>query len=222
MTFPVYESKAVTTGSGWNTTPQIITMPDGSVAGNLLFAFVAHDTSGSVTQSGGSDWTRIDNGATGTYVKSCIFAKVAAGGDSLTITDDDDDNNIVTAIRVSGHSVSDVSVDIILGIAATGNSSNPDPPNCNPGTADDYLWIEHVAADHPSSGEYWPSTNYTTIDSTYTFNQVGILVARRNLNAAAEDPGTVDINEAERWRAQTLAIPPSSIVPTPGVMMSAG
>lgn len=218
--FPVVKNMAMTADTTGNSVT--VNMPSGIVAGEVLLVFVGHNTSATITQSGGSDWTKIDDGANGTDVQGCVFAKIAAGSDTLTITDNSDDKETAcVAIRVSGHGVSDVSTDITLGTAATGNSSAPDPPNCNPGSADDFLWCEYFAAD--DNGETWlyqSASYFDALQESATWAHCA--VGYRMLNGSAENPAAMDMNTSAYWRAQTLAIPPGVANTGPGLRVMGG
>jgi len=214
--FPAIGSSATTADTSGNAVTVI--MPSGIVAGNLLIAFVSHDTNATITQSGGTDWTRIVLVANGSAVQMAVFAKVAAGGDTLALTDggDNQDTAIVT-VRITGHGVSDVSTDITLGTAATGTTNAPNPPVSNPGTSKDYLWIEFAASDDDdNTATYW-STNYSAVaqaESAQSFSSCMASVGQRSLAASSEDPGNMALAASEEWIAQTLAIPPVAAEPS--------
>src|SRR3990167_8434397 len=193
--------------------PTTVNMPSGIVAGDLLIVICSADVANTITQSGGTDWTKLQQTNNSTIIGLVIFAKIAAGGDSLTLTSSGSNDIACVSLRITGHGVSNVSTDITRGTAATGTSATPDPPNCNPGTAKDYLWIECFAADDDdNTATYW-STNYSAvaqIESAASTTSSLCAVARRNLNASSENPGVMAMALSEEWVAQTLAIPPST------------
>lgn len=193
---------AATTSSGGLS----INMPSGIAAGDLLMAFAANDTSVSWT----SGWTTIDNGANSTIVQGACFAKIAAGGDTLTITGEANDIAVVTIrIPAAQHGVTDVTA-IAKGTAATGTDSAPNPPDCNPGTSGDYLWLTYFAADDDDNTTYWwpvESVPISQTKSTTGTSSCMVGVAYRWLTAASYNPTTFLMAASEEWRAQTFAIP---------------
>lgn len=214
MAFPVVATSNTTADTSGNAVT--VNMPASISAGDLLLVFVAHDTSATITESGGNGWSKIVDVANGTEVQAAVFAKIAAGGDACALTDNSDNQDTsVVAIRVTGHGVSNVSTDITLGTAATGTDSNPNPPNCNPGVAKDYLWLEFFAADDDDDTSTYESTNYAQIAQIQSANSTSsclCAVASRALNASSENPGTMAMADIEEWVAQTLAIPPAAVV----------
>ena len=194
-----------------------VAMPSGIVAGDLIMVFWAQDAVGVITQSGGSDWTDIDQGLNGVACSGGCFAKIAAGGDSLTLASLNSQDFACVAVRITGHGVANVSTDITKGTAATGSDAAPEPPNCNPGTAKDYLWLETFAADDDDETTPYESTSYTAVAQIQSANSTSsclVAVARRALNASAENPGAMAMSATEEWRAQTFAIPPGPVTGT--------
>lgn len=209
MAFPVVASSNTTADT--SSTSITVAMPSGISAGDLLLVFVAQDANGTLSQSGGSDWTKLEQTNNGTVCGLAIFAKVAAGGDSLTLTSTNSQDAACVSVRITGHGVSNVSTDITRGTPATGADAAPDPPNCNPGSAKDYLWLEAFGADDDDdTATYW-STNYSAVNQVQSASSTSsclCAVGQRALNASAENPGAMAMALAEEWVAQTLAIPP--------------
>jgi hypothetical protein len=194
--------------------PQAVTMPSGIVVGELLTVFAAQDVDTAMAQSGGSDWTKIDGVANSTVAQLAIFVKVAAGGDTLSLSGASTDKAIV-AQRWDNHGVVTPATDVVKGTAATGTSATPDPPNCNPGTAKNFTWVEAFGADDDDNTSPYVSTNYAALaqaESAQTANSCMCAVGYRMLNASAEDPGTMAMAASEEWVAQTIAIPPAGAV----------
>lgn len=193
-----------------------VNMPANIAAGELLLCMWAQDAAGTVTQSGGSDWTDIDQGANGTACSGGCFAKIADGGDTLTLASTNSQDFSCIVVRITGHGVTDVTT-IVKGTASTGSDAAPDPPNCDPSTTEDFLWIEMFAADDDDdTATYW-STSYTGIAQIQSANSTSSCLcaaAYRQLNAGAENPGVMAMAATEEWRAQTLAIPPGPVTGT--------
>lgn len=206
MAFPVIASSSPTSDTDGSTT--VVNMPPGIVAGNLLLVLAAHNNNNLLAAAG---WTSLALQANGPNVSLAIYAKIAVGGDTCTLTDSGDDTAAL-ALRVIGHNVLNVATDIVIGTTATGSSTNPNPPTSNPGIARDHLWIELFASeDDDNAGTYW-STNYTgvaQVESAQSTTSCMVSVAFRNLNAASENPGSMTMSGSNPWLAQTLAIPPA-------------
>ena len=212
MAFPVIETSNTTADT--SSTSVTVNMPASISAGDLLIVICAQDAVGTITQSGGSDWTKLEQtNEGGSQVSQAMFAKIAAGGDSLTLTSTDSQDMACVAIRITGHGVSNVSTDITRGTPATGTDASPNPPNCNPAVAKDFLWIECFAADDDDDTTPYESANYTAVAQIQSANSASsclCAVAFRNLNTSSENPGVMALNATEEWIAQTLAISPAS------------
>jgi len=192
-----------------------VAMPSGIVAGNLLIVFCAQDAVGTITQSGGSDWSKLEQNPNSTICSQAIFAKIAAGSDTLTLTSTDSQDFSCVSVRITGHGVTSVLTDIIKGTAATGADAAPDPPNCNPGVSKDFLWLEMFAADDDDDTTPYESANYTAVAQIQSANSTSsclCAVGRRALTASAENPGAMAMALTEEWITQTLAIPPAVAV----------
>lgn len=96
---------------------------------------------------------------------------------------------------------------------ASGSSATPDPPNLAPAAGtQDYFWLwlggwEGEQTSPPAT----PPTNYTQIGAASgTAGNVDtncrVLIARRSLNASAENPPSVTLSLADEWVAYTGAI----------------
>ena len=210
MAFPVIATSNTTADT--DASPTTVAMPASISAGDLLIVICAADAGDTITQSGGSDWTKLEQTNQAGVIGLIIFAKIAAGSDALTLTSTGSNDIACVSLRITGHGVSNVSTDITRGTASTGTDANPNPPNCNPGSAKDYLWIEMFAADDDDDTTPYESTNYTAVQQIQSANSTSsclCAVASRDLNASAENPGVMAIADAtEEWVAQTIAIPP--------------
>ena len=188
-----------------------INLPSGVATGDLLMAFAANDTS--VSWSASVGWEKIDDGANGSAVQGACWARIATGSDALTITGEANDIAVVTLrIPAAQHGVTDVTA-IAKGTAATGSSSAPNGPNCNPGTSGKYLWLTYYAADDDDNKALWwpvegaPVAQHKSATGTSSC-QVG--VAYRWFEASSYDPSAFALSASEEWRAQTFAIPPAA------------
>jgi len=188
-----------------------INLPSGIATGDLLLAFSANDTS--VSWSASAGWEKIDDGANGSAVQGACWARIATGSDALTITGEANDIAVVTLrIPAAQHGVTDVTA-IAKGTAATGSSSAPNGPNCNPGTSGKYLWLTYYAADDDdNTAIWWPveGAPVAQVESAQSSSSCMVGVAYRWLEASSYDPSAFAMSASEEWRAQTFAIPPYS------------
>ena len=192
--------------------PGTVTMPSGIVAGELLIAICAGDTSGSMSQSGGSDWSIIGGPTNnGTAVCGAIFAKIAAGSDTLSVQFEANDFAAV-CFRVQNHGVSNVATDITVGTPATGSDNAPNPPNCDPSNGThNYLWIEGFASDDDDNTTNYETSGWTPIgqaESAQSTSSCMAAAAFLQAAAASQNPGTMAMAATEEWVAFTLGIPP--------------
>ena len=111
--------------------------------------------------------------------------------------------------RITGHNAHELSTQ------AQNTDANPDPSSLNPtgwGT-ENTLWLAVANRCDDSSAITAYPTNYTngtdTIADGGANKSAGVESARRELNAASEDPGTFTIDESEAWIAHTIGIEPS-------------
>lgn len=193
--------------------------PAGMTAGELLLVFIAQNAFGTISWgAGGAELTRIDTGVNGTTIKGEIWARLLTGGEASSSTMSTSGAGAgadvaAVSMRIQNHGVSNLATDIIIGTAATGNSSTPDPGNCNPGVARDWLWLASFASEDDDNTTPWGPANYTEIlqqESAQTTSSCMMGVAYRQLNASAEDAGAFAMSAANLWRAITIAIPPAA------------
>src|SRR3989344_2588628 len=207
--FPVIKSR------NWGRTvgtSHAIRMPSGITAGDLLIIIFAADDDGVVDthsiDSGG--WATLDtDNNPSQLVTSSVFYKIAAGGDTATVT-------------TSG--VSEEATHFSLRIAnggtptsssANGSSTNPNPPNHDAISTADYLWIAISARDMSNATGPDQVTEKPTGYSDFLYlnsgasNSAGVDVAMATKHIAAdqvEDPG-VFTAATEQWVTFTIAVP---------------
>lgn len=216
MAFPAVAASNTYSSTGAAT--HAVAMPSGISAGDLLIVYFAarNDNGDNLVESGGSSWTRVAQNREGTdFLQAAWFAKVAAGGDTLTVdTGNTTGDAVAISLRITGHGVSNPATDLTASAdAEDATTAAPNPGNCNPGVAADYLWLEGSAA-HSSvstSATYW-STNYTGVAQLRSAAGSAVLagVAYRQLNAASEDPGAMTMTNDNGSVAHTLAVPPAA------------
>lgn len=107
------------------------------------------------------------------------------------------------------------------GVEVTGTSANPNPPSLSPtGGAKDYLWIAVAGIQGEAAFTGSPTNYLNPLDSnTGTAGAVTVncvtRTARRDLNAASDDPGTFSHAVSEAWGAQTVVIHPAAAFDPP-------
>ncbi|MGE0342570.1 MAG: hypothetical protein AB7O86_05840 [Porticoccaceae bacterium] len=198
-------------------TPVTVTMPPGIVAGDLLVAEVSADVADTVAAGGGEGWTSITDTANGSAVRLKVLAKIAAGGDSLTLTLGGANDTATLVKRITNHGVANVATDITVGTAATGTDANGNPPSATPPANSKWLVIAAAANDDDDNhlSTYYPSgyVPLGQVESTQGTTSTMLQVACDLLTTgSAINPGTFAMVASEEWVAQTILIPPPSSV----------
>lgn len=138
--------------------------------------------------AGGAAWIRASGGETGTITFTTSAAERA--------------DFIMYCIR-GAHTTTAPAV----GTTATASSTNPDPPALTPSWgAEDTLWWAVTVVDItvPSAAP----TNYTNLDTATSTSGVTVATARRELNAASENPGVFTM-ATDQWLANTIGVRPA-------------
>jgi hypothetical protein len=199
-----------------------INLPDGSdVANRLILLFFTSDGGGEsftwptgfteILAEGRTDFT---NGVA--YQFTTGSEGYASTGATTTLT--------ITSVEQSAHTTYllsgvDTATPPEAATATTGTSTAPNSGSLNPagwGT-EDTLWFTFASANGLSSTtprfSGYP-TNYTNGRSDISAGGNGVVqgVARRELNAASEDPGAFTIDTSAGWRASTIGVRPSSSI----------
>ncbi len=199
-----------------------INLPDGSdVAGRLILLFFTSDGSGeSFTWPTGFTEILVEGGTGFTNGVAYRFTDGTEGyastGATTTLT--------ITSVEQSAHTTYllsgvDTSTPPEAATATTGTSTAPNSGSLNPagwGT-EDTLWFTFASLNGSSSTTpritAYP-TNYTNGRSDISAGGNGVVqgVARRELNAASEDPSAFTIGTSVAWRASTIGVRPSSSI----------
>ncbi len=201
-----------------------INLPDGSdVAGRLILLFFTSDGGGEsftwptgfteILAEGGTGFT---NGVA--YQFTTGSEGYASTGATTTLT--------ITSVEQSAHTTYllsgvDTATPPAAATATTGTSTAPNSGSLNPagwGT-EDTLWFVFASANGLSSTTprftVYP-TNYTDGRSDISAGGNGVVqgVARRELNAASEDPGAFTMDTSAAWRASTIGVRPGAVAYT--------
>lgn len=210
MAFPQTAAPTVGTAVGTN---HPVLMPPVVNAGDLLLLFFG---SQSRIVGAAAGWTLSSTGANNYELN--VFYKIAVGtedGTSPVFTTDAAATSAAQVYRITAwHGTTPPQ----SGTAVTGTSANPNPPNLIPAWgADDTLWFAASNAGFngsPTMVSY--PTNYlngvATVDGGGS--QVSLVgSARRELNAASDNPGTFTMSGSAEWVAQTVAVRPAVALP---------
>lgn len=213
MPFPVLintATTATTSGGALASTP--LNMPASIVAGRLLVTY-AYTVNGVSSMTG---WTQIF--VVTSTVSFAGFAKVAAGGDTGTVTT----AGAAAMGAVVGQydwwsgTISDIVCATFVGA---------DPPNDNPGASKDWLWVAALGAALSGSGTITAapaSYGDFVVAAAGTTTVVTTGTADRALTASSENPGafTNGGSPAAPLLSATVAIAPWPLGPAPLVMPS--
>lgn len=190
-----------------NSSTHQVNLPSGIQANDLLIVFFAADGSPTITfPNEGTDWIQLFEVARGTAVKFTACYRIADGteGTSIIVNTSVNEMSAHTSYRITGYSgPPEVAT-------ATGLTQYPDPPNLSPSWgALDTLWLAACGYDYNRTITAYP-TNYTNGRNDRANNTAGAGVgsARRELNAASDNPGQFTMSASDQWVAATLAIKP--------------
>ena len=218
MAFPVVESTATTPRTGAETTSPV-TYP-ATVSPNALIVCIARvAVAGAIGWPGG--WTElVEDSSDASDDVTAIAYKTAVGdedGTTFNVTHGDGKSAyIVYSITGAADPASQAPQ---LSAVAVGTSTAPDPAALTPtGGAKDYLWLwlggwEGEQTSPPANNP----TNYTnplgasTAAAGAATGNCRVASARRDLNAASEDPPSWTISASDDWSAWTMAVHPTTI-----------
>ena len=235
LVYPVVATTGGEVGTNITASQAISPMPTGITAGDLLLAFGALDnpTTAVLAASGWTELFTIAN-PTSPPVRLSCWGKIAAGGDTLTVTTapTSSQDYVVTILRITGHAVTDLLWSIKKATMFSSASGNADPPSLDATMSQGWEWLSVAAVDMTNAADAVTAvpTNYTLVGthqkSAASTSSVGLSVARRDLVAQTENPGTFT-NTSRAFVAATLAIPsttvPAAVPGTPtGLTPTAG
>lgn len=181
-----------------------VTMPSGIVAGDLLLLFITSDgASITFTVTG---WTLLVTGTDAAQVTHAIYYKVAAGGDTISYNTSASESTCYFCMRVANAGTPEAAT------AASGSSTNADPPSITPSASKKWMFIATAGWDStPLTLTGFPA-NYGTALSIPAFgantdSSMGLCI-RYLETGAAENPGTFT-SGTEQWVTNTIAVPPA-------------
>lgn len=209
---PVVESRNAVRSTTF-TTSHSVTMPSGISAGDLILVVFSNNSTGT-TQSidtgvSGVNWSTLATVADTSNIRTVVYAKIAAGGDALTITTSASAWTSRTAYRISG---CDSVAKVYTQTQAIQVNAAPDPSSFAPsfGSAA-YLWIacaQWLGAASPISLSGYPSTYVGTQTSSApdATNKCGSGSAETTTTAASENPGAFTLSASTNNRCQVIAV----------------
>ena len=207
--FPTVEATNTSEDSTGDTSI-VVSLPASIQSGDLLIVAIMQSNS-TATNTYPAGWVKLsdDNGSVNTYSTGYRHADGLEGA-TVTITSTQTGGTSHFSYRISGP---DAGTNPEVGVAASGSSINPDPPSLNPTNwgAEDTLWIIGIGTDNAASSVATDPTNYTNPIEDSTGTSIYIYSARRELNAASEDPGTATLDASDQWIAQTIAVRPAAV-----------
>lgn len=212
MAFPVVESVTPTL-FGTAATAHLVVMPAVVNAGDLLTTVFAN--AGNTTVTTPTGWTQLDTTQASTTVRLGSYYRIADGTEDGVTVDFVTAGAVKAVAHVYRHSAWHGTTPPEVGIAATGSSTTPDSPNLIPswGAVDTgWLALTGTGAGNPTVSAYPTSYTNGNDDAAGGASSSAIGSARRELNAASDDPAVFTLSASAVWVAQTLAIRPAAAV----------
>lgn len=172
------------------TSSYAVTMP-GLAAGQVLL--VAHASQQGATSYTASGWTKIVEDGSSTALRLTVFAKVAAGGDTCTVTGGTSAWHWARAFSVSGCS----GLSRVYAAIAHNGASTPNPPIASPSVGSNNFLAIAIGA---HTGRYHTTAAPEGYDQFYgpgpNGQDIEVLVCSAERTAASvesEDPGAFTI-----------------------------
>lgn len=205
MAFPVIQATNVTDNPAG--TSHTINMPSGIQVGDLLLVFFGSDGDNTITDS--QTFTVLAQESNDTASFGAVLYKIAAGGDSLTITTSVSEPSSAIAYRIDGWESTFAPE---ISVVAENSTDSPDPNIVTPSwTQDDTLFIATCMSDSNDLVTGYP-TNYSLSqlnENGGANGDCGVGVGGRNYNNPSDDPAVFTLEGGEQWVAWTIAVAPS-------------
>lgn len=185
---PEVFARATTTKSF--TSSFAVTMPS-LVAGHMLI--VAHASQRGADSHVASGWTKLAEDGSSTSLRTTVFAKVAAGGDTCTVTSGGNGWQYARAFSVAGCS----GLSQITAAIAYNSNTTPDPPNCAPGVgANNFLALAfgaHTGLYHTTAAPSGYGNAHLPGPNGQDIEVLVCSAERTAVGIEAEDPGAFTI-----------------------------
>lgn len=210
MASPAVQTAA---GNSGNSATPTITEPASAAQGDLLIAVVGNaDEATAIT--GLTGWTQLGEGDDG-QGNRYWYGWIIRGASAPDLVAASANANWVTGcIRVTGHDgTTPIGTDHAT---ATGSSTNPDPPNVDPGSSRDHLAVAVSVQEGKSTtytppttpGTYTEQTDVGTSGAGPGSQHVSHSIATREYTGQAENPGTFTSSTNDGWIAITMIVRP--------------
>ena len=215
-----------TTATAVNGANVTITLPTGMQENDVVYVIASCTVNSGLTEIGGPTWTQllsIDNSGAAP-LRAAIFRKImgAVPDVSLSIQVLGNVDDAAAAIAVAFSGVNPSTPEDATTTSATGNSTNPDPPNITSITGGAILLA--AAASRANDSAVSPPTAYTAIANTLASDNVdktsAAMAYRLSVNPGVETPGPFQSWATGRWIAFSIMLRPYLAKPTSfGVMV---
>jgi len=221
LNVPAYSSSDVTTvfpqvastnisAQNNRTTSHTVILPSGIQQNDLLLVFVTSPSSDNRTFTFPSGWTVLYN-HNNSGLRSALIYKIAGSSEGSTIQFTTSGVSRTAHVSYCISAGTYVGVPVVGTMATSTGSTSPNPPNLISGFGNvKTLWI---AATHSNMAFVSQRpTNYSNLfsirneGSTSAEHNAAIGTARRELEAASQDPGAFTLSTSARWSANTIAI----------------
>lgn len=187
-----------------------VPMPSGITAGDLLITFAVVNSTAFYypVHAGWSELASFETAAPGFgTARMLIFAKLAAGSDSLTLTMASEDY-VAQCLRITGHGLDDVSQLVIA--AASGTSTAPDSPDLSL-ASDDYLIISAAGVSFDNAGNSISAgpSGYSVVSNTKSANStssVGLGIATVARTGITSESMPAWTSSSRPWVAWSVAV----------------
>jgi hypothetical protein len=193
--------------SGTGSTSQIVSLPTGIVAGELLLVVIGAEGDRSYTWPAG--WTELADSLNGTISSATIGYRTATGseGSTMTVTSSSGTGSAHVAMRISGSWATPT-----ISTLATGSNTTPDPNSVTSAVSREKLWLPVAAGRlNNSLAGVSPPSGYTTVaSSSYVSGGVGSFATVASLISSSNtlNPGIFSLSTGSNadWLAWTIVV----------------
>lgn len=215
--FPTIKSSNTQQGTSLSEAANF-TLPSGATAGDLVLYFISSDNPSTTQITGSTGWTQVTTFDTGASHRAAIYGRVLDGtsGDNILNAAGAAQDYTAIGVCIENHafdSLTNLSTALFDVATSSVGAAAANPPNCNPGASNDYLWLAYAVIDKNGTTDSITDdpTDFDLVevsDSGATSSSGYARLSFRQFTASSLDPG-VFTNTARPYIAFTLAITPS-------------